>query len=157
MKRQINLKYVILFIILIATILVPVKSVKAAGELLPTAYDNLRIGLRSTSELVVINSGYMRVFYNGSKICIEYYDNSFNIKSKKTVAMELDIWGGFYAGKNAYYVVEGKNNKAEDNNAEVIRVIKYDTNWKRLGAAKIISNTKLFGGEVRYPFDYGCV
>ncbi len=71
--------------------------------------------------------------------------------------MELDIWSGFYKGSNAYYIVEGRNNTAENDNAEVIRVIKYDTNWKRLGAASITGNTALFGGEVRYPFDYGCV
>ena len=39
----------------------------------------------------------------------------------------------------------------------MIRVIRYDKNWKRNGAASITSNPDLFGGEVRYPFDYGCV
>ena len=33
----------------------------------------------------------------------------------------------------------------------------HDTNWNRSGAASITSNPDLFGGEVRYPFDYGCV
>ncbi|MFR5149252.1 MAG: hypothetical protein ACLTER_06740 [Ruminococcus sp.] len=69
--------------------------------------------------------------------------------------MELPLWGGFYAGSDGYYLVEGQNNTAEDNSAEVIRVIRYDTNWNRSGAASITSNPDLFGGEVRYPFDYG--
>ena len=147
----------ICMILLIIISIIPITSVKAASNILPTACDNLTIGLKQKSELVAINSGYMRVFYNGSKVCIEYYDDNFNIKSKKSIAMELNIWGGFFAGENAYYLVEGQNNTAENNKAEVIRVIKYDTNWKKLGTAKITSNASLFGGEVRYPFDYGCV
>ncbi len=70
-------------------------TVNAADNHVPTASDNLNIGLRSTSELAATNNGYMRVFYNGKKICIEYYDDNFNIKSKKSLDMELSIWGGF--------------------------------------------------------------
>ena len=128
-----------------------------AASVTPTAHDNLTVALRSTSELVATSNGYMRVFYDGTKINVEYYDASFNIQSKKSVAMELSVWGGFYAGSNAYYVVEGQYNTAENDSAEVIRVIKYDTNWNKKGTAKITGNPSLFGGEVRYPFDYGCV
>ncbi len=46
--------------------------------------------------------------------------------------MELDIWGGFYNGDDAYYVVEGVNNESENDEAEVIRIIKYDKTWKRI-------------------------
>lgn len=133
------------------------RPVKAADNILPEASDNLRVGLRSTSELVAVGSGYMRVFYADKKIHIEYYDNSFQIQSRKTLNMELDIWGGFYEGSDGYYIVEGKNNTAESDTAEVIRVIKYDTSWNRKGTAQITSNSELFGGEVRYPFDVGCV
>lgn len=134
----------------------PAGMVKAAG-IVPTASDNLSINLRSSSELVALDSGYMRVFYNGEKIGIEYYDNDFNIQSKKSLNMELSYWGGFYAGSDAYYLVEGQANKDESDTAEVVRVIKYDTNWTKIGTAIITGNPKIFGGEVRYPFDYGCV
>lgn len=63
--------------------------------------------------------------------------------------MELNIWGGFYVGSNAYYLVEGKNNTAENTAAEVIRVIKYDKNWNRLGVAKITGASK-FAHEIRW-------
>lgn len=86
----------ICMILLIIISIIPITSVKAASNILPTACDNLTIGLKQKSELVAINSGYMRVFYNGSKVCIEYYDDNFNIKSKKSIAMELNIWGGFF-------------------------------------------------------------
>lgn len=131
--------------------------VNAATNILPKAFDNLQISLRAKSKLVATADGYMRVYYDGKKVGVEYYDDEFNIKSKKLIAMELDIWGGFYAGTDAYYLIEGQNNTVESDSAEVIRVIKYDTNWNKKGVAKITGNTDLFGGEVRYPFDYGCV
>ena len=157
--KDIKKKFVLLFAIcyFISLLMFPSCPAKAADNILPTAKDNLSVGLRSTSELVATSNGYMRVFYDGEKINIEYYDNNFDIQSKKSVAMELSIWGGFYAGSNAYYVVEGQNNTDESDTAEVIRVIKYDTNWNKIGAAKVTGNPGIFGGEVRYPFDYGCV
>ena len=130
----------------------------AAGNLLPTGKDNLPTPrLISSSDLVATKAGLMRVFYDGSKIRIENYDDSFQIQSKKSLDMELSLWGGFYAGSDSYYIVEGQNNTEEDDDAEVIRVIRYDTSWNRKGAAKITGNPQLFGGDVRYPFDYGCV
>lgn len=137
--------------------LMVVMATQTNADVLPTPYDNLSVGLRSFSNLVATKDGYMRVFYDNKKINIEYYDNKFNITKKKSIAMELPVWGGFYAGDNDYYVVEGKHNTAQKNDAEVVRVIKYNKNWKKIGAAKITGNTKLFGGEVGYIFDVGCV
>ena len=128
-----------------------------AASLTPTAQDNLSVKLRRSSDLISISNGYMRVFRKTNSVGIEYYDNSLQITDKREIPMELPLWGGFYAGSDGYYLVEGQNNTAEDNSAEVIRVIRYDTNWNRSGAASITSNPDLFGGEVRYPFDYGCV
>lgn len=125
----------------------------------PAAVNNLAVSLRSNSELVPTSSGYMRVYFDGNKtIGIEDYDNDFNLKGQRSLAMELPHWGGFYAGNDGYYyLVEGRSNTAESDSAEVIRVIKYDKNWNRKGAASITGSTSLFGGQVRYPFDYGCV
>lgn len=47
------------------------------------------------------------------------------------------MWGGFYAGNNGYYLAEGVSNTDESDTAEVIRVIKYDKDWNRIGAASI--------------------
>lgn len=156
-----ELKKAIISLLVICVLLgmnsISTKAAEESDNVVPTAQDNLSVGLRSKSELVATSNGYMRVFYDGTKIGIEYYDNSFNILSKKYIDMELSLWGGFYAGSEAYYIVEGQYNTAESDTAEVIRVIKYDKNWKKKGTAKITSNPDLFGGEVRYPFDYGCV
>ncbi len=143
--------------VLVALTMISINPIKAASSVSPTAQDNLNVRLRRTSQLVTTSTGYMRVFYDGKKVGIEYYDNNFNIQSKKSIAMELSIWGGFYASSDAYYLVEGQNNTKESDTAEVIRVIKYDKNWNKKGTAKVTGNTELFGGEVRYPFDAGCV
>ena len=123
----------------------------------PQTVSNYRSSLRDNSYLTATDSGYMRVYYDDTKIGIENYDSDLNIISTRTIETELSIWGGFYKGNDAYYLVEGENNLDEDDNAEVIRVIKYDFDWNRQGAAKITGNPNLFGGEVRYPFDYGNV
>lgn len=156
-------KKTILLIIIIAigilTLVLPNKNYAATNNLVPTASNNILISLRSKSSLVTLNSGYMRVFYDSinKNIGVEYYDDNFKILEKKKIKMELELYGGFYAGNNAYYVVEGQNNKEENDNKEVIRVIKYNTKWERIGAAKITGNSKNFGEEIRYPFDAGCV
>ncbi len=131
---------------------------QAEDDIIPIVSDNLRKSLRRTSYLVPTDGGYMRVFYNSTNMMInvEYYDYKFNIMSRKIVEMELSLWGGFYKGSDAYYLIEGENNTNEDTGAEVIRVIKYDTDWNRISAAKITGNSE-FANEVRFPFDYGCV
>ena len=143
---------------LLAVCSLTVSFAASSDNMQPEACPNIRINLRSKSSLVAIPNGYMRVYNKGSNIGVEYYDNDFRLLSKKSLSLELPIWGGFYAGSDGYYyVTEGQVNEAEDNNAEVIRIIRYDSSWNRAGAASISSNSSLFGGEVRYPFDYGCV
>lgn len=164
MKIKLKKTLAILLALIIALSVIAAVPITASAEesenetetILPTAKDNLVATLRKNSRLVSLNDGYMRVIFDGEKVGVEYYDDDFNIISKKYVEMELPIWGGFYAGYDAYYLVEGQNNLEEDNNIEVIRVIKYDSDWNRIGAAKITSSDA-FGGEVRRPFNYGCV
>lgn len=129
---------------------------------MPLPVDNTRSHWITMSYLTKTADGYMKVASDAAvsdepQIFVEYYDDQMNYISGGTLQMELPIWGGFYAGEDAYYIVEGQNNEDEDSSAEVIRVIKYSFDWKRLGAASITSNTNRFGGEVRYPFDTGTV
>lgn len=133
------------------------KSVTAADSIIPTLQFNHGSELISESFLTDTDNGYMRVFYDGEKVRIEYYDNSFNILSKKSVETELEYWGGFYKGSNAYFILEGCSNLSQDDDAEVIRVTKYDNDWNKLGSASITPDKELFGGDVRYPFDYAGV
>lgn len=164
MKEKKNLFMV--SIMLVLSILLPSSIVFASENLIPSSSDNTKMSLIRNSALVSLDSGYMRVYYDGKKdIGVEYYDDNFNVIKKNKIALELEIYGGFFASKDAYYIVEGQKNEEENPDKEVIRVIKYDKNWKRIGAAKItgIGNDtdedrfEDFGKQVRYPFDAGCV
>lgn len=128
-----------------------------AASLTPTAQDNLSVKLRRSSDLISISNGYMRVFRKTNSVGIEYYDNSLQITDKREIPMELPLWGGFYAGSDGCYLVEGQNNTAEDIPCRGYRVIRYDTNWNRSGAASITSNPDLFGGEDSLSIRLRCV
>lgn len=140
-------------------IICAVQPVKASAETNPKAADNSSVWLIKNSFLEAMDDGgYMRVFYADHKVYVEYYSPSFKLMSRDTIEMELPMWGGFFKGSDAYYLCEGQENTDEKDNAEVIRVIKYDFGWNRLGAASITGNKdQIWGSHVRYPFDYGCV
>ena len=95
--------------------------------------------------------GLTRVEYTGGRVVVEHYDAGFNYLSGTTLEMELPIWGGFFAGRNYNYLVEGQNNEEQDDAKEVIRVIQYSKDWKRIGS------TGLYGANTVHPFDAGCL
>ena len=101
------------------------------------------------SYLVSENKGFMRVFPVGNYVYAEYYDEGYNLLSRKRVSLELSLFGGFYASSDAFFVVSGQPNPTESSSAEVVRVVKYDRNWNRLGAAS------LYGANTVYAFDAG--
>lgn len=91
----------------------------------------------------------VRVEYTGGRVIIEEYNSSYELCSVKELALELPIWGGFYAGENFNYIIVGQENPNEDDSCEVIRVIQYDKDWIRTGSAG------LFGANTTVPFDAG--
>ena len=82
-------------------------------------------------------------------IHVEDYDGAFVLQAKHEIPKELGIYGNFYAGTVYNYLIFGQKNKAEDDSAEVIRVVKYSKNWERLGHASI------YGANTTVPFDAG--
>ncbi len=97
------------------------------------------------------SGGLTRVEYADGRVLVEHYDDSFNYISGESLVMELPIWGGFFSGQNYNYLVEGQNNEEQDDAREVIRIIQYDKDWKRLGS------TGLCGANTVHPFDAGAV
>ncbi len=137
-------------------------TVMAEGELLPYTSPNTNIYNRDYSALVATSTGYLRLFpeYDSNSnrtksIIVENYDDNFNLISRNKIASELEIYGGFYSGSDAYYICYGQNNKEQVNSKEVIRVVKYSKEWKRLGACSIPADTRAepYFVSVRYPFD----
>ncbi|MDE7431349.1 MAG: hypothetical protein K2N34_05485 [Lachnospiraceae bacterium] len=99
--------------------------------------------------------GLTRVFidnvhYNENPVIyVEEYDGSFTLQAKRDIPRELPLYGGFYAGAEYNYLFFGQTNKSEDNNAEVIRVVKYSKSWERLGHASVL------GANTTEPFRSG--
>lgn len=93
-----------------------------------------------------VGTGYMKVNAGNDAVNVTYLDDKFSVKSDKTVKMELPIFGGFYMGKDAYYIVFGKSNEEHSDSAEVIRVVKYDTNWNKT------AETSIKGFNTAIPF-----
>lgn len=101
------------------------------------------------SVLAEENGGYLRVEYTGGKLQVEWYTRDFTLYSRKTLNLELPIYGGVYICEDYNFVVTGQTNYEENNNKEVILVTCYDKNWNRLGAAS------LKGANTTVPFDAG--
>ena len=91
-----------------------------------------------------------RVEYMNKKVVIEKYSaDGKTLKGTKKLAPELPIFGGFFSGADANYLVFGQQNDDESDELEVLRVVKYDKKWNRLGAASVK------GANTYIPFDAG--
>ena len=89
-----------------------------------------------------------RIVYEVEKICNRHICHGSGVRQ---LAPELPIYGGFYSGSDAYYIVTGQKNEEESDTVECYRITKYDKNWNRIGSAGLYDcNTFL-------PFRAGCV
>jgi len=95
------------------------------------------------------DGGVTRVEYIDGKIIVEDYDNYLYLRSNRTIPAELSLWGGFFAGEKYNFFIFGEKNPSQNSDAEVIRVVKYSKNWKRLG------QVSLRGANTTIPFDMG--
>jgi hypothetical protein len=82
---------------------------------------------------------------------IETYDKTYKLISSQSVASELPIFGGFLKGEKYNYIAYGQTNTEENDDKEVIRIVRYDKNYKR------IDSVSIKGGEsfTTKPFDAG--
>ena len=86
--------------------------------------------------------------YRG-KIIVENYNKSGAKTDSETLDTELPIFGGFFSGSDYNYLALGKINEAESDSNEILRVIKYTKDWKRVDAASV------YGANTTIPFDAG--
>ncbi len=101
-----------------------------------------------TSYLAETPSGLMRVQARKSDVLIEYYNAAGKVTSSKTIRFELSLFGGFFAGDDgSFYLAFGQANTKESNSQTVVRVERYNSSWKRLGACD------LKGANTTTPFD----
>lgn len=106
------------------------------------------------SYLIPTDEGYLRVEAVRDadwnlQVVAETYSRDFQLLSQKYLPAELPIWGGFYAGADCYFAVYGQNNPEHSDEVETYRVVKYDRQLNRLGAAAYRAN------NTAIPFDAG--
>ncbi|MDE7431350.1 MAG: hypothetical protein K2N34_05490 [Lachnospiraceae bacterium] len=93
--------------------------------------------------------GLTRVECIGQQIVVEDYDSSYRLVASRTIPMELSKWGGFFAGDKYNFLIFGQNNPSQNDDTEVIRIVKYSKDWQRLGQAG------LYGANTTVPFEAG--
>ena len=102
------------------------------------------------SYLVAQKDGsFMRVEAINGQVVIETYSSELQFESALLLKYELPLFGGFYEGTDSFFLVFGQENPAEDDATEVIRVVRYDKSWDRLGAVS------LYGANTASPFEEG--
>ncbi len=97
------------------------------------------------------DGGFLRIQhgYSGNYVVVERYDWSFCFKSSFGIALELPVFGGYYNDGTYRYLVSGQNNKEQNNAKEVLRVVRYSQDWKR------IDSVSLYGSNTTVPFNAG--
>ena len=81
---------------------------------------------------------------------------SMKVKSTKTIKLSYDIWGGFYQGIDGnFYVAVGYYNKKESRTKTVIKVIQYNSKWKKGKTASIKGGAGNTFEGIYSPFDAG--
>ena len=86
-------------------------------------------------------------------------NSKFKADKKKTVKLPANsFFGGFYQAYDGNsYVVVGYNNPKESKKKTVISVIKYSSNWEKLGTANIKGGASNIFTGIYSPFDAGNV
>ena len=109
----------------------------------------IRVEYDEGQRLVDGQTGALIQWLAPRQLVVETYNSQFQLVSSKTLELELPLWGGFFAGEDYNFVIFGQENPEENDSAEVIRVVKYAKDWRRLGQAS------LYGANTTIPFDAG--
>ncbi len=97
------------------------------------------------------DGAFTRVEHVGESIIIEQYSKDTELQWKKTLQMDLPVWGGFYSGKDYHFFVFGQTNYEENDQKEVLRVVRYSKNWNKIDSASA------YGQNTTVPFRAGTV
>lgn len=72
-----------------------------------------------------------------SHVRIELYNKDYEVTSSKELPLELQYYGAFYSGEKYNFIAYGQDNKEENDSKEVIRVVRYDKNFKRIDSVSL--------------------
>ena len=133
---------------------VPVTGGLKSTNISKYAYEKWTQGITSYIEETE-EGGCRRIEAADDKVYIETYSADYKLLSTKTIDFELKKFGGYYKGEDARYIVYGQPNYSEKDTKEVVRVVKYDNDWNKLGQCSITAGNSTLG--VYDPFEYGVV
>ena len=151
MRKKFLFKTVIILVIIFICMMLTIIPSNASdsyyvqsqgGEVSSNVEDN-NYGRGMTGEIVYSNlqvnsdGTISRIEGINDKVIIETYDSSFKLKSQNSIQRELNFFGGFYSGEKYNFIVFGQHNPNEDDNVEVLRVVKYSKSWQKLGTASV--------------------
>ncbi|QHT60205.1 hypothetical protein GXP70_09800 [Paenibacillus lycopersici] len=104
-----------------------------------------------TSYAVSNGDGTISAIEAGAAVTIETYNAGYGRIAAKKIKNELPLFGGFYSGAAYNYLAFGQENREENDDKEVIRIVRYDKSWNR------VDSVSVKGGEsyTIVPFDAG--
>ena len=70
-------------------------------------------------------------------ITVERFNADGSLVSSRTIERELPTLGAFLDSGSHFYLAFGQDNDEEDDSREVWRIVQYDRDWNRLGAASV--------------------
>lgn len=95
------------------------------------------------------NGNLQLVEARNGQVIMEEYSPDYELISKRQIAYELPIFGGYFCGKDNQFLVFGQSNMEESNDKEIMRIVKYDKEWKKL------ESTSVCGANTTVPFSSG--
>lgn len=143
-----------LFVILTAAPIIAGAASKVNGKSIVTnnIHDNDYSARKRVADSYVVDNGnstFSRVENMGDIILVETYNSGLTLLGQSFIGMELPVFGGFWGGARYNYVIFGRDNPGHDDDLEVLRLVRFDKSWNRLGS------TSVYGGNTAFPF-YGC-
>ena len=153
-KKKILAPILVLLCILVAAPIIAGAASKINGKSIVTnnIHDNDYTGRKRVANCYVVdnkNATFSRVENMGDIVLIETYNSGLTLLGQSFIGMELPVFGGFWGGAAYNYVIFGQDNPEMDNNKEVLRLVRFDKAWNRLGSVSV------YGANTLYPF-YGC-
>lgn len=70
-------------------------------------------------------------------ITVERFHADGSLASSKSIEKELPTFGAFLDSGSHFYLAFGQSNDKQDDDQEVWRIVQYDRDWNRLGAASV--------------------
>lgn len=92
-------------------------------------------------------------------VTIEHYNDDGALSATKRIGLELPIFGGFFSGTRFNYIVYGQENRDEQPEREVIRIVRYDKQFNRIDSVSITGESSytvspFYAGSARMA-EYG--